>query len=48
MYTGNLITLTKVSNGILPGLTVNNKTCVTKFYKFVVVLFKKIIHENRH
>ena len=38
MYTGHRRTLAKVSNGILIGLTDQGKTCVTKYYKLIVLL----------
>ena len=38
MYTGHRRTLAKVSNGIIIGLTDQGKTCVTKYYKLIVLL----------
>ena len=47
MCTGHRRTLTRVSNDIWTGLTDKGNTWIAKFYKLIVLL-KKIIHENRH
>ena len=46
MYTGHRRTLAKVSNDILIGLADKGKTCVTKYYKLIVLL-NKFFYEKR-
>ena len=47
VHRGHCRILSKVSNGILTGLTDEGNTWVTIFYKFIVLL-KKIIDKNCH
>ena len=47
VYTGHRRTLTKVSNGILKGLTDQGKTSVIKYmYYKLIVLLNKFLYEE--
>ena len=48
MYTGHRRTIANVTNGILIGLTDQEKISVTKYYKLIVLLNKLLhVYEKR-